>query len=103
MKFFNIKEYYNQIKSNRLFKNTVITYTTIACVLFLIFSCAAMVLMSNAAIDQFTDAEQKMLEQAENTADSILRNINYSITDTFENNQKLCRKNIKKAEIGRDG
>lgn len=45
--------------------------------------------MSNAAIKQLTDAEQKMLIQAENTSDSILRNINYSITDTFENNKTI--------------
>jgi AraC-like DNA-binding protein len=45
--------------------------------------------MSNAAIKQLTDAEQKMLVQAENTSDSILRNINYFITDTFENNKTI--------------
>lgn len=86
MKYLNIKEYYSQIKSNKLFKNTVITYTIIACALFFIFSGVTTVLMSNAAINQLTDSEQKMLAQAENTSDSILRNINYSITDTFENN-----------------
>ena len=45
--------------------------------------------MSKAAIRQLTDAEQKMLEQAENTSESILKNINYSITDTFENNKTI--------------
>ena len=30
-----------------------------------------------------------MLEQAENTSESILKNINYSITDTFENNKTI--------------
>lgn len=89
MKFFNTKEYYTQIKSNKLFKNTVITYTIIACALFFTFSIITTVLMSNAAIKQLTDAEQKMLVQAENTSDSILRNINYSITDTFENNKTI--------------
>ncbi|MCI8405169.1 MAG: helix-turn-helix transcriptional regulator [Clostridia bacterium] len=89
MKFFNTKEYYTQIKSNKLFKNTVITYTIIACALFFTFSIITTVLMSNAAIKQLTDAEQKMLIQAENTSDSILRNINYSITDTFENNKTI--------------
>lgn len=89
MRFLNIKEFYNQIKSNKLFKHTVITYTIIACSLFLFFSCVTTILMSNAAIKQLTDAEQKMLVQAENTSDSILRNINYSITDTFENNKTI--------------
>lgn len=89
LNFFNIKEFLSQIKSNRFLKNTVITYTIIACALFLAFSCITTVLMSKAAIRQLTDAEQKMLEQAENTSESILKNINYSITDTFENNKTI--------------
>lgn len=87
MKLFNINDYYSQIKSNKLFKHTVITFTVIACALFFFFSCVTTVLMSRAAVKQLTEAEQKMLVQAENTSDSILRNINYSITDTFENNK----------------
>lgn len=89
LKLFNIKEYYAPIKSNKLFKNTVITYTIIACVLFFFFSCVATFLISNAAIKQLTEAEQKMLKQSENASDSILKNINYSITDTFEHNQTI--------------
>ena len=73
LNFFNIKEFLSQIKSNMFLKNTVITYTIIDCALILAFSCITTVLMSKAAIRQLTDAEQKMLEQAENTSESILK------------------------------
>ncbi len=89
MKQFNFKQYYDQFMTNKLFKNTVITYSIIACAIFLLFSVTATLIISDAAINQLTDSEQKMLEQAENTSDTILRYINYMMTDNFENNDTI--------------
>lgn len=83
-----IIDYYTQIKSNRLFKKTFKTYFTIACMVFLAYALVMIFNVYNAAVTQLIDAEQKMLSQAETTNDFILRDINSTANDIFENDQR---------------
>ena len=71
-----ISEYYNHFKHNRLFKTTMKSYFIIAFIVFLAYALFMVFNIYHAAITQLTDAEQKMLTQAETTSDFILRNIN---------------------------
>ena len=82
-----LHEYYAQFKSNKLFKQTMKSYFGIACIVFCAYALVIVVGVSKAAVSQMTVAEQKMLTQAENTSDSILRNINASATYIFEDNK----------------
>lgn len=80
-------EYYAQFKSNKLFKQTMKSYFGIACLVFCAYAIVIVVGVSRAAVSQMITAEQKMLTQAENTSDSILRNINASATYIFEDSK----------------
>lgn len=80
-------EYYAQFKSNKLFKQTMKSYFGIACIVFCAYALVIVIGVSRAAVSQMAVAEQKMLTQAENTSDSILRNINASATYVFEDSK----------------
>ncbi len=80
--FFN---FYSQFKYNKLFKKTMKHYFVIALMVFLAYALVMVLNVYNAAKKQIISAEQKMLSQSETTNDFILRNLNSTANDIFEN------------------
>lgn len=80
-----IGEYLLLVKTNKLFKKTMKSYFIIAFMVFLAYALVMVFNVYHAAIKQLTDAERKMLSQAETTNDFILRNVNSAADDVFEN------------------
>ena len=79
------REYYLHFKNNKLFRNTLHTYFTIACAVFLAYALVMVFNVYNAAISQMKTAQTKMLSQAETTTDYILRNVSSTAASVFEN------------------